>query len=213
VSYRKKIVLILFLVVLIPVILGSGIYFTTISRDLMNTQNEQATFTARAATNSISLLTKPLEQGVQTYGFWADAQTAASSKDSEWFKENVDIAKSSYSLDFGFTTDASGVVLDSFGSESFSGNESSSPLLKPVQANSTSASGLYEINNKLALVGVCQILDNDGKWEKAGYHLPLYNRNELIEKTKKHPVWIHFGAGNILRAFQANVVHNHTPQQ
>ena len=28
----------------------------------------------------------------------------------------------------------------------------------------------------------------------------------MAEKTKKEPFWIHFGAGNIFRAFQANVV-------
>ena len=43
-------------------------------------------------------------------------------------------------------------------------------------------------------------------WESAGYHLPHYNRQEMRERTQKAPFWIHFGAGNIFRAFQANVV-------
>ncbi len=43
-------------------------------------------------------------------------------------------------------------------------------------------------------------------WEQAGYTLPSYDRPAMIEKTKKAPCWIHFGAGNIFRAFQANVV-------
>lgn len=43
-------------------------------------------------------------------------------------------------------------------------------------------------------------------WEQAGYILPAYDRAVMIEKTKKAPYWIHFGAGNIFRAFQANVV-------
>ncbi len=45
-------------------------------------------------------------------------------------------------------------------------------------------------------------------WEEKGYSLPKYNREEIIVNTKKNPVWIHFGAGNIFRAFQANVVEN-----
>ncbi|QFJ53836.1 mannitol dehydrogenase family protein [Pseudobutyrivibrio xylanivorans] len=43
-------------------------------------------------------------------------------------------------------------------------------------------------------------------WEAKGYSLPKYNREEIIVNTKQNPVWIHFGAGNIFRAFQANVV-------
>lgn len=43
-------------------------------------------------------------------------------------------------------------------------------------------------------------------WESADYNLPEYNREDMISRTKKEPLWIHFGAGNIFRAFQANVV-------
>ncbi len=44
------------------------------------------------------------------------------------------------------------------------------------------------------------------KWELAGYKLPQYDRATMISKTKENPQWLHFGAGNIFRAFQANVV-------
>ena len=43
-------------------------------------------------------------------------------------------------------------------------------------------------------------------WEAKGYKLPDYDRQKVIANTKKNPTWIHFGAGNIFRAFQANVV-------
>ena len=43
-------------------------------------------------------------------------------------------------------------------------------------------------------------------WESKGYKLPDYDREKIIVNTKQHPTWIHFGAGNIFRAFQANVV-------
>lgn len=45
-------------------------------------------------------------------------------------------------------------------------------------------------------------------WEEKGYALPQFNRAEMIAKTKENPFWIHFGAGNIFRAFQCNVVQN-----
>lgn len=43
-------------------------------------------------------------------------------------------------------------------------------------------------------------------WEAKGYGLPKYDREKMVQKTMEHPIWIHFGAGNIFRAFQANVV-------
>ena len=51
-------------------------------------------------------------------------------------------------------------------------------------------------------------LKNRSEWEEKGYSLPKYNREQVIVNTKENPVWIHFGAGNIFRAFQANVVDN-----
>jgi fructuronate reductase len=56
-------------------------------------------------------------------------------------------------------------------------------------------------------------LDNEGlrnqqEWLEKGYELPRFDREKMIENTKKAPVWIHFGAGNIFRAFQANVCQN-----
>ncbi len=51
-------------------------------------------------------------------------------------------------------------------------------------------------------------LKNRAEWEAKGYALPAFDRDEMIAKTKENPFWIHFGAGNIFRAFQANVVQN-----
>ena len=42
----------------------------------------------------------------------------------------------------------------------------------------------------------------------AGYHLPEFDYDTVHKKTVEHPHWIHFGAGNIFRAFQANVAQN-----
>lgn len=43
-------------------------------------------------------------------------------------------------------------------------------------------------------------------WQKKGYALPEYDREKVKKNTMEEPVWLHFGAGNIFRAFQANVV-------
>lgn len=43
-------------------------------------------------------------------------------------------------------------------------------------------------------------------WETAGYTLPIYDREQVQKNTLKNPFWIHFGTGNIFRAFHANVV-------
>ncbi len=46
------------------------------------------------------------------------------------------------------------------------------------------------------------------QWEAKGYRMPAFDRAKVMERTKEAPFWIHFGAGNIFRAFQANVVQN-----
>jgi fructuronate reductase len=48
-------------------------------------------------------------------------------------------------------------------------------------------------------------LKDRAAWEKAGFELPTFNREEVREKTLKDPVWLHFGAGNIFRGFPAAV--------
>lgn len=45
-------------------------------------------------------------------------------------------------------------------------------------------------------------------WKEKGYVLPVYDRAELIKRTADEPTWIHFGAGNIFRAFPAAVLEN-----
>jgi len=40
-------------------------------------------------------------------------------------------------------------------------------------------------------------------WEKAGITLPGFDREKMIAATKTAPRWVHFGAGNIFRAFPA----------
>ena len=42
----------------------------------------------------------------------------------------------------------------------------------------------------------------------AGYHLPEFDYDTVHKNTVEHPHWIHFGAGNIFRAFQVNVAQN-----
>ena len=52
------------------------------------------------------------------------------------------------------------------------------------------------------------ILENTAKWKELGYALPKYDREAVKKNTLANPNWIHFGAGNIFRAFQANVLNN-----
>lgn len=51
-------------------------------------------------------------------------------------------------------------------------------------------------------------LQNKDQWNTLGYVLPQFDRAAVTKATKENPFWIHFGAGNIFRAFQANVVQN-----
>ncbi|MCH4036073.1 MAG: mannitol dehydrogenase family protein [Lachnospiraceae bacterium] len=48
-------------------------------------------------------------------------------------------------------------------------------------------------------------LENAAEWTEKGYALPKFDREAMIAKTVKNPTWVHFGAGNIFRAFHANL--------
>ena len=55
-------------------------------------------------------------------------------------------------------------------------------------------------------------LTNEGlksnEWAKKGYIVPSYDREKVIENTRKNPIWVHFGAGNIFRGFPARLQQN-----
>jgi len=48
-------------------------------------------------------------------------------------------------------------------------------------------------------------LQDRKNWTSAGFVLPQYDREEVIERTLTEPKWLHFGAGNIFRAFIAEI--------
>lgn len=58
---------------------------------------------------------------------------------------------------------------------------------------------------KLTLEGVRK---DRSAYEAAGFRLPTFDYDAVKKNTHDKPVWIHFGAGNIFRAFQANVMQN-----
>ena len=49
---------------------------------------------------------------------------------------------------------------------------------------------------------------NAAAWEAKGYQIPSYDIKALREKTAKQPTWVHFGGGNIFRAFPAAILHD-----
>jgi fructuronate reductase len=46
-------------------------------------------------------------------------------------------------------------------------------------------------------------LKNKQPWQDKGYQLPIFDINKVKQNTLKDPIWLHFGAGNIFRAFPA----------
>ena len=47
------------------------------------------------------------------------------------------------------------------------------------------------------------ILNQKAEWEALGVKVPAFDRPAVIAATKEHPIWVHFGAGNIFRGFVA----------
>ena len=50
-----------------------------------------------------------------------------------------------------------------------------------------------------------QEIKAEEKWLESGVELPKFDYEKTAENTHNRPTWIHFGAGNIFRAFQANL--------
>ncbi|MBQ6658225.1 MAG: mannitol dehydrogenase family protein [Prevotella sp.] len=46
------------------------------------------------------------------------------------------------------------------------------------------------------------------EWEAKGYQLPKFDIQAVREKTAKEPTWVHFGGGNIFRAFPAAILND-----
>ena len=49
---------------------------------------------------------------------------------------------------------------------------------------------------------------NVAEWEQKGYQLPKFDIKAVREKTAKEPTWVHFGGGNIFRAFPAAILND-----
>jgi len=49
---------------------------------------------------------------------------------------------------------------------------------------------------------------NAAEWEAKGYELPKFDIHALREQTAKAPTWVHFGGGNIFRAFPAAILND-----
>ncbi|MBQ7602446.1 MAG: mannitol dehydrogenase family protein, partial [Lachnospiraceae bacterium] len=56
---------------------------------------------------------------------------------------------------------------------------------------------------KLTLKG---ITENREEWLSKGYRLSEFDIPAMVQKTKEAPEWVHFGGGNIFRAFHANLM-------
>ena len=46
------------------------------------------------------------------------------------------------------------------------------------------------------------------EWEAKGYILPKFDIAEVARKTHDEPTWVHFGGGNIFRAFPASILND-----
>ncbi len=46
------------------------------------------------------------------------------------------------------------------------------------------------------------------EWEAKGYELPKFDIEAVARKTHDNPTWVHFGAGNIFRAFHASILND-----
>ena len=60
----------------------------------------------------------------------------------------------------------------------------------------------------MKLTDLCSDNFNAGEWEAKGYQLPKFDLAAVRKKTHDEPTWVHFGGGNIFRAFPAAILND-----
>ena len=60
----------------------------------------------------------------------------------------------------------------------------------------------------MKLTDLCSGSFNAGEWEAKGYQLPKFDLAAVRKKTHDEPTWVHFGGGNIFRAFPAAILND-----
>ena len=60
----------------------------------------------------------------------------------------------------------------------------------------------------MKLTDLCSGNFNAGEWEAKGYQLPKFDLAAVRRKTHDEPTWVHFGGGNIFRAFPAAILND-----
>lgn len=58
----------------------------------------------------------------------------------------------------------------------------------------------------MKLTDITKGLADRAEWEAKGYELPTFDIEAVAKKTFEEPTWVHFGAGNIFRAFTAAIL-------
>ena len=52
-------------------------------------------------------------------------------------------------------------------------------------------------------LNAASIVNQKAEWEAKGVALPKFDHEAMVKATKEHPIWVHFGGGNIFRGFVA----------
>lgn len=60
----------------------------------------------------------------------------------------------------------------------------------------------------MKLTDLCNGSLNTAEWEAKGYELPKFDIAAVVKKTHDEPTWVHFGGGNIFRAFPAAILND-----
>ncbi|MGD8191145.1 methyl-accepting chemotaxis protein [Brevibacillus ginsengisoli] len=183
ISLNFQVIVILTLLLVLP-ISGIGFYlFSKLEQDLLSIGGEQIVSSSHSVNHLLEKTGSDLLDLVTPNSHWSDFRNAVSKKDSNWIKENINIAKGNLTgINFVITSDLDGNILSQ--TDAIDGFTSSVPMnMTERMKKEAKFNGIIPVKNGLAMIAASSITDESGAatpvgWLIYGRHL---DKETLIE--------------------------------
>ncbi|MFC5702948.1 methyl-accepting chemotaxis protein [Cohnella faecalis] len=161
-SLRTQVLLMMFVVLMVPLGVLGGVYYSTLSSDLRDIEWSHALEIDSSAHKLTEQLGEQLSASVITNAKWEDNRAAVEAKDTKWIKENVDVSKGIIpNVHFVVTLDNDGNVLSQAGDlEEFTKKVAVGELF-PELKKKPDVYGMVRTSKGLAVIAVSRITNEE----------------------------------------------------